>query len=256
MVYEELTQPVFSHGIEGVSRAVDSDAAARQDRAPSDSTYWEELLMLTLYYSPGACSMASHIGAEESGAPYEAKQILISKGEQKSPDYLKINPRGKVPALKLDDGNVLTENTAILSFLALRFPEKSLMPKDPAAAARCVSMMAWLSNTVHPAFTHVFRPGNFTADEAAQDGIKAMGKKTFWEKLQEIDGLVAGKQWMQGAQFTTCDPYALVFYGWGARIELPVKDLKNYTAWKDRMLQRPTVRKILEREQNILLKAA
>lgn len=212
--------------------------------------------MLTLYYSPGACSMASHIGAEESGVSYEPKQILIAKGEQKTPDYLKINPRGKVPALKLDDGAVLTENTAILSYLAKRSPEKGLLPKDPAAEARCVSMMAWLSNTVHPAFTHIFRPGNFSEDAAAQDSIKAMGKKTFWEKLQEIDGLVAGKEWMQGTQFTTCDPYALVFYGWGARIELPVKELKNYTVWKDRMLKRPAVHKILEREQNILLKAA
>ena len=124
--------------------------------------------MLTLYYSPGACSMASHIGAEESGAAYEPTQILIAKGEQKTPDYLKINPRGKVPALKLDDGTVLTENTAILSYLAQRSPEKSLLPKDAAAAARCVSMMAWLSNTVHPAFTHIFRPGNFSEDAAAR----------------------------------------------------------------------------------------
>jgi glutathione S-transferase len=74
--------------------------------------------------------------------------------------------------------------------------------------------------------------------------------------LQELDGIVAGKSWMQGEQFTTCDPYALVFYGWGARIELPVKDLKNCAAWKERMLARPAVRKVLEREQNILLKAA
>ena len=212
--------------------------------------------MLTLYFSPGACSMASHIGLEESGASYEAKQVLLAKGEQKTPDYLKINPRGKVPAVKLDDGGVLTENTAILAYLAKRFPEKNLLPKDPAAEARCLSMMAWLSNTVHPAFTHVFRPERFSEDAGAAEGIRAAGKKTFWGLLQEIDGLVAGKQWMQGAQFTTCDPYALVFYGWGTRAEMPVKELRNYTAWKDRMLQRPAVHKILEREQNILLKAA
>jgi glutathione S-transferase len=116
-------------------------------------------------------------------------------------------------------------------------------------------MMAWLSNTVHPAYTHIFRPERFSDDAGAIDGIRAAGKKTFWGLLQEIDGLVAGKQWMQGAQFTTCDPYALVFYGWGARSEMPVKELKNYTAWKDRMIERPAVRKILEREQNVLLKA-
>src|SRR5260221_1410203 len=105
--------------------------------------------------------MASHIGAEESGAPYEPKQILIAKGKQKTPDYLKINPRGKVPALKLDDGAVVTENTAILSYLAKRFPETNLLPKDAAAEARCGSMRAWLSTTVHSPFTSIFRPLDF-----------------------------------------------------------------------------------------------
>jgi glutathione S-transferase len=211
--------------------------------------------MLTLYYSSGACSMASHIGLEEAGAGYETKAVALAKGEQRSPDYLKINPRGKVPALKLDDGSVLTENTAILTYLAKRFPEKNLLPKDTIAEARCISMMAWLSNSVHPAFGHIVRPERFSEEQSASAGIKEMGKKNFWAGLQEIDGLVAGKTWMQGDQYTTCDPYALVFYGWGARIDQPVRELKNYTAWKDRMLQRPAVRKVLEREQSILLKA-
>jgi len=211
--------------------------------------------MLTLYYSPGACSMASHIGLEEADAPYETKAVALAKGEQRTPEYLKINPRGKVPALKLDDGSVLTENTAILTYIAMRFPDKNLLPKDAAAETRCISMMAWLSNWVHPAFTHIFRPERYSEEQSALPGIKAMGKKNFWAALQEVDGIVAGKQWMQGDQFTTCDPYALVFYGWGARIELPVRELKHYTAWKDRMLHRPAVHKVLEKEQNILLKA-
>jgi glutathione S-transferase len=212
--------------------------------------------MLTLYYSPGACSMASHIGLEESGAAFENKLVALAKGEQRTPEYLKINPRGKVPALKLDDGGVLTENTAILTYLAQRYPDKGLLPKEPAALARCVSMMAWLSNSVHPAFTHIFRPERFSEEQSALPGIKETGKKTFWAALQELDGIVAGKKWMQGDQFTACDPYALVFYGWGARIELPIKELKHVASWKDRMLERPAVRKVLEKEQNILLKAA
>lgn len=211
--------------------------------------------MLTLYYSPGACSTASHITLEESGAKYEPTQVLLAKGEQKTESYLKINPRGKVPALRVDD-SIITENVAIMTFVARRFPEAKLMPTDPLGEARCLSMMAWLSNTGHPCFTHVFRPERFAEDESALPSIKATGKKSFWANLQEIDSIVAGKQWMQGAQFTTCDPYALVFYGWGTRIELPVKDLKNYTAWKERMLQRPAVRKVLEREKSVLLQAA
>ena len=85
--------------------------------------------MLTLYFSPGACSMASHIGLEESGAPYEEKPTLLAKGEQKTDAYRRINPRGKVPALGVD-GRIITENTEILTYLARRFPEKKLMPAD------------------------------------------------------------------------------------------------------------------------------
>lgn len=212
--------------------------------------------MLTLFYGAGACSMASHIALEESGAQYEVQPIQLAKGEQKAEPYLKINPQGKVPALRLDDGSVITENVAILTYIAKRFPEKNLLPKDTAAEARCVSTMAWFSNSVHPCFTHIARPERFSAEESAIPGIKEQGKKSFWINLQAIDGMLAGKQWIQGEQFTTCDPYALVFYGWGTRIELPMKELKNYTAWKDRMMQRPAVRKILEREQSVLLKAA
>ena len=212
--------------------------------------------MLTLFYSPGACSMASHIALEETGAPFEAKLVALAKGEQRAADYLKINPRGKVPALRLEDGSVLTENTAILTYLGRRFPESALLPKDLAAEARCIAMMAWLSNWVHPAFTHIFRPERFAADANAAPALKATGKKNFWEALQEIDGLVTDRKWMQGDAFTACDPYALVFYGWGKRIELPMTELTSYTAWKDRMLERPAVHRVLEREQNILLKAA
>ena len=210
--------------------------------------------MLTLYYSPGACSMASHITCEESGATYQPQAVALPKGEHKQPEYLKINPRGKVPALKTDDG-VITENTAILTYLAKSYPDAKLLPKDLAGEARCISMMAWLSNTVHPCFTHIFRPERFSDDQNAHAGIKESGRKAFWANLQEIDSLVNGNQWMQGSQFTTCDPYALVFYGWGKRIDLPVTELKSYTAWKDRMVQRPAVRKILEREQSQLLQA-
>ena len=104
--------------------------------------------MLTLYFSPGACSTASHIGIEECGATYTEHPVLIAKGEQKTPEYAKINPRGKVPALAIDN-EILTENTAILTYVAKTFPAKNLLPTDPLAQARCISTMAWFSNIVH-----------------------------------------------------------------------------------------------------------
>src|SRR5262249_57139204 len=100
------------------------------------------------------------------------------------------------------------------------------------------------SNAVHPCRTRLLRPERFTTDEKAQPSVKESGKAAFSDALKEIDGLLAQGPWMMGAQYTVCDPYALVFYGWGKRIELPMTELKNYTAWKDRMLQRPAVRKI------------
>ena len=209
--------------------------------------------MLTLYFSPGACSTASHIGLEESGAEYQERPTLLMKGEHKTESYLKINPRGKVPALEAD-GRIITENTAILTYIARRCPEKKLLPDEPIALAQCISFMAWLSNTVHPSFTHFFKPDKFASSESAQADVKQMGRQTFFENLKEVDSLLAGKQWVMGDQFTVADAYATVFYGWGVRAELPVKELANYTAWKDRMLGRPAVRKVLESEGNVLVK--
>lgn len=211
--------------------------------------------MLTLYYSPGACSTASHVALEETGAPYEAKLISTAKGDQKTPEYLAINPRGKVPALRADN-DVITENVAILTYLARRFPQADLLPKDPLEEARCLSTMAWLSNTVHPGFTRVFRPERFAAEPSAHEAVKASGREAFWASLQEIDALLAGKTWLAGDRYSVCDPYALVFYAWGKRIELPVETLKNYTAWKERMMARKAVRSVLEREKSILLPQA
>jgi glutathione S-transferase len=211
--------------------------------------------MLTLYFCPGACSTASHIGLEEAGAPYTENPIMLPKGEQKTEAYLKINPRGKVPALSVD-GKILTENTAILTYIAKQFPAKNLMPKDPLEEARCISTMAWFSNIVHPSYTHYMRPERFAADAAAQPTVKETGKKTFWTNLQEIDSLLAGKDWIMGKEFSVADGYALVFYGWGLRAELPMKELANYTAFKDRMLKRPAVMKVLTSEESVILKAA
>jgi glutathione S-transferase len=211
--------------------------------------------MLTLYFSPGACSTASHIGLEETGAPYQEKPTLLAKGEHKTEAYLKINPRGKVPALDVD-GKVLTENTAILTYLAKRFPEKKLLPADSLDEARCISTMAWFSNTVHPSYTHYFRPERFAEGEAAAPAVKEMGKKTFFANCKEIDSMLQGREWIMGNQYTVADCYAVVFYGWGTKSEFPMKELSAYTAWKDRMLKRPAVRKVLESEQNVLVKAA
>jgi len=206
--------------------------------------------MMTLYFSPGACSLASHIGLEETGAPYELKPILLAKKQQRTESYLKINPRGKVPALAVD-GKVLVENTAILNYLSRRFPEKKLLPADPAEEARCIATMCWFSGVVHPSYQRSLHPERFTEDEAALAGVKENGQKQFWANLQEIDSMIQANGWVMGKEFTVVDGYALVFYGWAARSGMPVTELKAYTAWRERMLQRPTVKKSVESEASV-----
>lgn len=206
--------------------------------------------MMTLYFSPGACSLASHIGLEETGAPYELKPILLAKKQQRTEAYLKINPRGKVPALSVD-GKVLVENTAILTYLARRFPEKKLLPADPAEEARCIATMCWLSSVVHPSYQRTRRPERFADGEEAHAAVKENGKKMFWENLKEIDSMTRGNDWIMGKEFTAVDGYALVFYGWGTAGGFPMKDLGAYSAWRERMMKRPTVKKSVEDEQKV-----
>jgi len=209
--------------------------------------------MLKFSYAPGACSLATHIGLEESGAKFDGQKISFATAEQRTPEYLKINPRGRVPALVVEEGTIV-ENTAILDYIAGKFAPQ-LMPKDAVQRARAISLMAWFSNTVHPNFTHIGRPERFATDASVHEHLKATGKDNFFANLKEIDALLAGKQWFVGDTFSVVDGYALVFYAWGKRIGLPMAELKNYTAWKERMMARPAVMRVLEREQSVLLAA-
>jgi glutathione S-transferase len=201
--------------------------------------------MLTLYYAPGACSMASHIVLEESGEKYQAKKIDLAGGEQRTEAYLKLNPLGRVPVLGLDDGSPLTENTAILPYLGKRF---GLWPSDPTAEAKALSLIGFFASSVHPAHAHVGRPERYTVDASAFPGIKEAGLKTFQTHLKQIDGMLAGREWFSD-KYSVLDPYGFVFYSWGVRRELPMTELKNYTAFKDRMLKRPAVRRVVENEK-------
>jgi glutathione S-transferase len=200
--------------------------------------------LLTLFYAPAACSMAAHIVLEESGEKYEAKRMDLSKGEQKTDAYLKIHPLGRVPALLLDDGSPLAENTAILPYLGKRF---GLWPTDPIAEARALSLVGFFAATVHPAHAHIRRPERYALDESAFPTIREVGRTAFHGYLKQVDGMLAGREWLAG-KYSVLDPYAFVFYVWGVARELPMGELAHYGAFKDRMLQRPAVQRVVADE--------
>ena len=128
--------------------------------------------MLTLYYAPGACSMAAHIVLEESGEPYQPRQVNLAGGEQRTEAYLKLNPLGRVPVLGLDNGVALAENTAILPFLGKRFGQ---WPTDPLAEAKALSLIGFFAASVHPANAHIRRPERYSADPTTYPAIKETG---------------------------------------------------------------------------------
>ena len=202
---------------------------------------------MKLYYAPGACSFASHIALEEVGLPYDTVKLNLAEGDQRKPEYLALNPRGRVPTLVVD-GHVLTENVGIMTYLAGGYPKAKIWPADTWHQAMAISTMAWISNTVHPAYGHLLRPGRYVDGDDHQAAVKAKARENYDGYLKEIDGLLKGRKWAIGNHYTVVDAYLLVFYRWGNRTGLPVKSLSNYTALMDRVLARPAVKKVMADE--------
>jgi glutathione S-transferase len=188
--------------------------------------------------------MAAHIVLEEGGEKYEARRMNLAQGEQRSETYLRVHPLGRVPALLLDSGEPLIENTAILPYLGKRF---GLWPTDALAEARALSAIGFFATNVHPAHAHISRPERYATDKAHFPDIQAQGRKTFHAYLQQVDGMLAGREWLSD-KYSVLDPYAFTFYVWGIRRELPVAELKNYTAHRDRMMSRPAVQRVVADE--------
>ena len=179
--------------------------------------------------------------------PYETQRLNLANGDQRQPEYLKLNPRGRVPTLVVD-GEVLTENVGIVTYVAGGLAAAKLWPKDTWHQAKAVSTMAWLSNTVHPSYGHYLRPARYADDEPSQESIKAKGKTMYEGYLREIDGLLEGRKWSIGDHFTAVDGYLVVFYRWGNRAGLPMRSMKNYAALVERVLERPAVAKVMADE--------
>lgn len=203
---------------------------------------------LHLYYSPGACSIAAHIVLEEIGVDYSVERVMIPDGENLREPFLSINPRGRLPVL-VDGGFVVRETGALLVHLAARFPEQGLLPPPGGADhARCFEWLSWLIGTHHVNLMHYWRPHRIAPPEAPLEAIAAIGRREFEAGNAEIERALAGP-WFLGERYTIVDPFLLFCYRQGNRIGLPMAQrFPRYTAWAERMLQRPAVARIWQRE--------
>lgn len=213
-----------------------------------------------LFHSPGACSLAPHIVlemlAETCDVAWEPVRVVIADGAHRQPEYLSVNPRGRVPALRFHDatgaGQILTESTAILLFLAQRHPEAGLLPSEPLGFIRAVETLSWLATTMHQTGVRpVFRPERFTtaSDKAAHEAIAEQGRATVRAGYAELDARLAGRRFAMGDAFSVVDAMLVVHYRWGNRCAIDMRrDYPNFAAQVDGLRAIPAVARAIARE--------
>lgn len=203
-----------------------------------------------LFFAPGACSLAPHVALEEAGLAFDLVPVDIRGGDQRRPEYLRVNPKGRVPALAIGDW-VLTENPAILQYIALSSPDAALWPDDPRDAARVSEWLAWLASTIHVAYAHTRRAERYATTEAGLADVRAKGVESCKELWKAVDAQLGAGPWAIGDAYTVADPYLLVFWTW-ARRPLPgfdiERDCPHWSAHARRMAERPAVQRAFARE--------
>ncbi|MCW5654977.1 glutathione S-transferase family protein [Hydrogenophaga sp.] len=206
-------------------------------------------MSLKLYFAPGACSFVPHSMLELAGAEFEPQMVKLHKGEQRSPEYLAVNPRGQVPVL-VDDGQVITQIVAILLHLDARLPQAGILPASGGQRARALQTLAWMNNTVHPTFTHVFMPEKFTDDEAAKAAIRAFAARSYKGLLDEIEAMAAqASPWLTGERPGALDAYALTLLRWGGYAGIDPTGQTATWALAQRFAELPAVARVIERER-------
>jgi glutathione S-transferase len=205
----------------------------------------EPLAMLTLYYAPNTCALASLIALEEAGARFEAARLDFSKGEQRKPEYLAVNPKGRVPALVTERG-VLTETPAVLAFIAQSHPQARLAPlDDPFAFAQVQAFNLYLCSTVHVAHAHGRRGSRWADDPAAIAEMKRKVPETMAECFDLIESRMFEGPWVMGASYTIADPYLFTLAGWLEGDGVDPARFPRVLDHRNRMHERPAVKKAL-----------
>ena len=204
---------------------------------------------MKLYYSPGACSLSPHIALLEAGLPYDLVKVdLKAKKLENGDDYLKVNPKGQVPALGLDNGELMTEGPVIVQMIADKVAGKNLAPAiGTAERYRLQEWLNFITTELHKNFGPMFSP--VLADDA-----KAFFKDRVMAKFKYVDGALAGRDYLMGKQFTVADGYLFTMLSWAERMKFDLTALPNLLAYKARVAARPMVQQALTKEG--LMKAA
>ncbi|WP_024510113.1 glutathione transferase GstA [Bradyrhizobium sp. ARR65] len=198
---------------------------------------------MKLYYSPGACSLSPHIALLEAGLPYDLVKVDIrAKKLENGDDYLKINPKGQVPALALSSGEIVTEGPVIVQMIADQAKDKNLAPaRGTAERYKLQEWLNFITTELHKNFSPLFSP-------VLPDDTKAFFKDRLMTKFKYIESQLAGRDYLMGKEFTVADGYLFVMLAWAERLNVDLSGLPNLMAYKARLAARPKVQEALTKE--------
>jgi glutathione S-transferase len=207
-------------------------------------------MKLTLYYAPMTCALVPYVALTEAGAEFDVQNVNSRSGQLRTPEFLALNPKHKVPVLVID-GEPLTENLALQIWIARRFPKAKLLPADPKAEIKAISLMSWFGSGIHPHLTPNARPENFCDLPGSEESVKRVANKLLFEDLEIADRLLAGREWFFD-HFTAVDAYFFWCFRRAMSFKLDVSAFKNCTAHFERMKLRPSVQKVLAHEKQVI----
>ncbi len=206
--------------------------------------------MLKLYYTPGTCAIASYIALQEAGAAYTVERIDFKTSQQTSPEYLAINPKGRVPSLVTERG-VLTETPAMLAYIAQSFPQAGLAPlDDPFAFAQVQAFNSYLCSTVHVAHAHKGRGYRWASEESSFADMKRMIPKSVGASFALIERNMLKGPWVMGEVYTVCDAYLFTLAQWLEGDSVDLSTLPRVIDHRKRMSERPAVRKVMDEQKS------
>jgi len=206
-------------------------------------------MKLTLAFSPVACSLVPYVLLTEAGAEFDTLNIDMSRNQNHRPEYLRINPKGKVPTLIID-GYPLTENVAMQIWISRTFPQAGLLPQDPLEQAKAISVMSWCSAGLHPKLTQQARPERYCSIEGTADNVKALGSESLFEMLEIADEMLAGREWFLD-QFSCADVYFYWVFRRSGFFKPGLAQFTHCAAHMQRMEKRPSVQKFLVFEAQV-----
>ncbi len=204
---------------------------------------------ITLYYAPVTCSMVPWITLTEAGADFEARPVNMRKRENKAPDYLRINPKHKVPALVVD-GRTLTENVAIQQWIARAFPKAKLLPTDAWQELQAVSLMAWFASGIHPHLSRINSPAKYCGADGSEDSVTHLAWGLLFEEYGLADGMLAGRDFFFD-HFTAADAYFFWCYRRATQFGIDRGRFTNCDAHFERMKTWPSVARLLAFEAEV-----